>query len=134
MKRIISFKTAVSATVILLLLVTLFNLCVLVGLIPYTMVWGGRLEGQEQMVVFELVSILINLFCLVVVLVKARRFLSRVGKAADIVVWLLPVLYFFGILGNAASTSATERALFVPLTVLLFVLTLRIALEKTTNK
>ncbi len=101
MKRIIPFKTAVSATVILLLLVTLFNICVLVGLVPYTMVWGGRLESHEQMVVFEFVSILINLFCLAVVLVKARRFLPRVGEAADIVVWLLPVLYFFGILGNA---------------------------------
>lgn len=134
MKLLITFKTAVTTAVILLLLVTLFNLCVMVGLIPYTIVWGGRLENHEQMVVFELVSIVINFFCLAVVLVKARRFLPSLGKAADIVAWLLPVLYFFGILGNAASTSATEKALFVPLTVLLFVLTLRIALEKTANK
>lgn len=133
MKRFISFKTAVTATVIILLLVTLFNLFVLLGVVPYTIVWGGRLESREQMVVFELVSILINLFCLIIVLVKARRFLPHLGKTADIVAWLLPVMYFFGILGNVASTSAIERALFVPVTVVLFVLTLRIALEKNSQ-
>lgn len=130
MKRIISFNNAVNATVIILLLVTLFNLSVLLGLVPYTIVWGGRIENQEQMMVFELISILINLFCLVVVLIKARRFLPHLGKTADIIAWLLPVMYFFGILGNAAAKSATEKALFVPLTVVLFILTLRIALEK----
>ncbi|MGV3599282.1 MAG: hypothetical protein ACO1PI_15575 [Bacteroidota bacterium] len=134
MKRLLSFKTAVTATVIILLLVTLFNLFVLLGVAPYTIVWGGRLESREQMVVFELVSILINLFCLIIVLVKARGFLPRLGKTADIVTWLLPVMYFFGILGNVASTSAIERALFVPVTVVLFVLTLRIALEKEHSK
>lgn len=134
MKRLLSFKTAVTATVIILLLVTLFNLFVLFGVAPYTIVWGGRIESREQMVVFELVSILINLFCLIIVLVKARRFLPRLGKTADIVAWLLPVMYFFGILGNVASTSAIERALFVPVTVVLFVLTLRIALEKESSK
>jgi len=130
MKRLISFKTSVTITIVLLILVTLFNLTVIVGLTPYDMVWGGRLKSKEEMIFFEMVSILINFLSLLLVLIKSRRLFTGIGKIADILIWVLPILYFFGIIGNAMSTSAIEKVLFVPTTLLLFLLTVRIAIEK----
>lgn len=130
MKKIISFKAAVAITIVIMLLVTVFNILVLIGLIPYDMVWGGRIKTSEEMVVFELISILINLVTIFIVLVKAKRILSTWSKMGNVAAWFLPILFFLGILGNLASTSAIEKALFVPLTALLFLLTLRIAMTK----
>lgn len=130
MKKIIPFKSAVTATIAILFLVTVFQLCVMVGLLPYDMVWGGRIKNSEEMVGLVMVSILINMFSATVVLIKANRFLPKLKSIANLLIFLLPVLYFFGIIGNAMSTSAIERAIFVPITIVLFILTLRIALEK----
>lgn len=130
MRKIIPFKAAVTITVVITLLVTIFNVLVLIGLIPYDMVWGGRIKTSEEMVVFELISILINLVTIFIVLVKAKRILPTWAKVGNVAAWFLPILFFLGIIGNLASTSAIERALFVPLTALLFLLTLRIAMTK----
>lgn len=132
MKKRIPFSTAKNATIAILLLVTLFNLLVMLGIVPYNIVWGGRLQNTEEMIAFELVSIIINLLIIFIVLLKAGRVLPSASKLAYVLAWLLPIIYFFGILGNLASTSAIERALFVPVTLLLFTFTLRIALEKPT--
>lgn len=132
MKKRIPFSTAKNATIAILLLVTLFNLLVMAGIVPYNIVWGGRLQNTEEMIAFELVSIIINLLIIFIVLLKAGRVLPSASKLAYVLAWLLPIIYFFGILGNLASTSPIERALFVPVTLLLFTFTLRIALEKTT--
>lgn len=132
MKKRIPFSTAKNATIAILLLVTLFNLLVMLGIVPYNIVWGGRLQNTEEMITFELVSIIINLLIIFIVLLKAGRVLPSASKLGYVLAWLLPIIYFFGILGNLASTSAIERALFVPVTLLLFTFTLRIALEKPT--
>lgn len=48
-KNIITFKTSVNIVLVLLLFVTLFHILVLLGVIPYTMVWGGQLESKKEM-------------------------------------------------------------------------------------
>ncbi len=130
MKKLIPFHKAVKISVIIMVAVTLFNLLVIVGVFPYSMVWGGRLQSKEEMVVFELISIATNVLCVVLILGKSKWLLSSYYKLFNVLIWLLPVLNLLGIMGNMASTSNIERALFVPVTIVMFVLTLRIALEK----
>jgi hypothetical protein len=103
----------------------------MLGVFHYDIVWGGRLESHEQMIKFELVSIIINIFSGILVMIKAGYLLPGLRRMVNVIFWILPVLNFLGILGNAASKSDVERAVFLPLVIVMFVLTLRIALEKS---
>lgn len=127
----IPFLLSVKLTLVILLLVTIFNLSVLLGFIPYDIVWGGRLTTYDDMIVFELVSIALNIFSGFLVMVKTGYILPGLRRSVNVLIWILPLLNFLGILGNAASKSDTERAMFLPVAIVMFLLTLRIALEKS---
>lgn len=127
----IPFLLSVKLTIVILLLVTIFNLSVLLGFIPYDIVWGGRLTTYDDMIVFELVSIALNIFSGFLVMVKTGYILPGLRRSVNVLIWILPLLNFLGILGNAASKSDTERAMFLPVAIVMFLLTLRIALEKS---
>lgn len=125
------FLLSVKLTLLILLLVTIFNLSVLFGFLSYDIVWGGRLTSKEEMIRFELVSILLNIFSGLLVMIKAGYLMPGLRRHINIIIWILPLLNFLGILGNAASKSNTERAMFLPVAIVMFALTLRIALEKS---
>lgn len=129
--RKIPFLLSVKLVLLILLLVTLFNLCVLFGLLPYNIVWGGRLTSYDDMIRFELVSIALNIFSGFLVMVKTGYILPGLRRSVNVIIWILPVLNFLGILGNAASKSDAERVMFLPVAIVMFILTLRIALEKS---
>ncbi len=127
----IPFLVSVKLTLLILLFVTIFNLSVLFEFVSYDIVWGGRLTSKEEMIKFELVSILLNIFSGLLVMIKAGYLMPRMRRRVNVIIWILPLLNFLGILGNAASKSDTERAMFLPVAIVMFLLTLRIALEKT---
>ncbi len=129
--RKIPFLFSVKLTFLILVFVTIFNFSVMLNLVPYDIVWGGRLTSKEEMIRFELVSILLNIFSGLLVMIKAGYLMPRMRRRVNVIIWILPLLNFLGILGNAASKSDTERAMFLPVAIVMFILTLRIALEKT---
>jgi hypothetical protein len=129
--RKIPFLFSVKLTFLILVFVTIFNFSVMLNLVPYDIVWGGRLTSKEEMIRFELVSILLNIFSGLLVMIKAGYLMPRMRRRVNVIIWILPLLNFLGILGNAASKSDTERAMFLPVAIVMFLLTLRIALEKT---
>ena len=129
--RKIPFVFSVKLTLLILALVTLFNLSVMLGVFHYDIVWGGRLKSHDEMIKFEFVSIILNIFSGILVMIKAGYLLHGLRRMVNVIFWILPVLNFLGILGNAASKSDLERAVFLPIVIVMFVLTLRIALEKS---
>jgi hypothetical protein len=54
----------------LLLSVILFHICIILKIIPYDIAWGGRLTNDAEMYVFETISILINIFLSIILLMK----------------------------------------------------------------
>ena len=52
--------------------VILFHLAILTKIIPYDVIWGGRLNNDVEMYVFEGISILVNLLLCLVLLIKSR--------------------------------------------------------------
>ena len=61
----------------LLILLSLFlvlHLIILLKLIPYNLVWGGRLNSDKEMYRFEIFSILIKLLFVIVILVQGSFF------------------------------------------------------------
>jgi hypothetical protein len=57
-----NFKISIKIFLIILFSVILFHICIIFKIIPYNIAWGGRLTNDNEMYVFECISILINAF------------------------------------------------------------------------
>ena len=127
-------RVAARAIWIILSLMILFHLLVLFSVIPYDMVWGGRLESRQQMLRFESVSILLNLGMLVITGIKAGMIKWRVRAVfITILLWIMFVLFALNTLGNLMSVSLLEKAIFTPFTAILALSCLILALDKRSS-
>lgn len=130
MKNRISEKTAWLSMLIILLLVIIFHGLVLTGIIPFTIVWGGRLESSSDMIRFETISILINVVMVVVIVMRAGLLnISINQKKIRVVLWIMTVLFLLNTIGNLFSTNALERIIFTLITLLLSLFSWRLALR-----
>ena len=127
----VSVRTATTIALSILAAVVLFHLLVIAGVIPKTIVWGGRITDPQQVIRMEVVSILI-------VLVAAAVFVFRWRSVATgdpslvwaIAIWTLVGLFALNTVGNLFARTPFERFAMTPLTLLLALLALRLALEK----
>jgi hypothetical protein len=127
----ISFRFAVNTLLLLLAGVLVFHMLVLTGVLPFQIVWGGRLENQEQMQAFELVSIAINLLIIMAVLMKGGYLQSFLpSKMINFILWLLVGLFALNTVGNAFSKNVFEAIVFTPLTLLFAILLSRLAIQE----
>ena len=116
-------------------LILLFHLSIIIGVIDYSIVWGGRLKSTSEMYSFELTSILLNLFFLMIVLVDSKVVSLKVNpKYLRISYWLMLILFFFNTLGNLFSKSSLETKIFTPITIILTILCFLVILLKKKNK
>jgi hypothetical protein len=126
----ITFAVAYKLILWILSLVILFHLLVLVQIIPYTIVWGGNIHSYEQMLVFESLSILINLLIIFLVYTKVKNVhLQRKSKLVNAFLWFFAALFFLNTLGNLTAQSSIELIIATPITLLLAVLSWRMAVE-----
>ncbi|MGZ5134931.1 MAG: hypothetical protein ACXWCG_07270 [Flavitalea sp.] len=135
MKNLISERFALNGLLVILSLVVVFHFLILLEIIPFKIVWGGRLENRSQMVRFEIISILINLAMLAVVALRAGFIKMRVNASIiRAVFWLMSAIFFLNTLGNLFSKNEYEKLVFTPLTLILLIFCIRIALSKTLHK
>ena len=116
---------------IILNLVIIFHLLILSGVVSYAIVWGGRLTSTKEMIIFEAISILLNILMIVIVAHHAgflrlplKATVSRIG------IWIMVLVFALNTVGNLMSVNETERIIFTPLTFILAVLCLVLALRK----
>jgi hypothetical protein len=129
MKRI-PFAFATNAILIITGMVTLFHICVMVGIVPYNIVWGGRLTDRNAMLVFELSSIIVNMVLAATVAIKAKKVSAKVpGRLVNVVLWVFVILFALNSAGNLAAKATLETLIFTPLTILLSLLCARAAME-----
>lgn len=108
---------------IVFLLTVLFHLLVLTGVIPFSGVWGGRLETVQDMYRFEAVSILINILVLYVLIQKRKNLLEgSPNKVINVVLWIFMGLFLLNTVGNLFAESVVEKVLATPLTLIISVL------------
>jgi hypothetical protein len=94
-------------------------------------VWGGRLKDAAQMRRFETVSILTNAVMMAVVAIRGGYLPVRIpARIITIALWLMVALFVLNTLGNLASVNRWERFIFTPLTGVLALLCLRLAIRK----
>jgi hypothetical protein len=134
LKSYITERIAINGLCLILSSVIVFHLLVILGVIPFDIVWGGRLKDRSQMVSFELTSILLNLIMLAVVTIKAELIKIPVNKKIiRILLWLMALLFLLNTIGNLLSNNQLEKIIFTPLTFLLSLFSIRLAIGNQTN-
>jgi len=134
MKNIISFKRASQISLVLFGIMALAHFCLIIGIVFFDYVrldilWGGRMETKEQLLVFEIVSFCVTLFCIFVVLVQSERLKAKWFQTASrISLWILFVLFLLNTVGNIIAKSSIEKS-FAIITLLLAFLCLRMAMK-----
>ncbi|MGN6603790.1 MAG: hypothetical protein ACTHK8_15150 [Ginsengibacter sp.] len=131
MKRIISESKAALALTVILSLLVIFHLLLLLNILPYKIVWGGRIENKSELLKFELISIFMNLIMILVVCIKEKYFRLKVHpKVIQTALWLMFAIFILNTIGNLLSVNRFEKLVFTPLTLILSLLSLRLAMSK----
>ncbi|HRP32929.1 MAG TPA: hypothetical protein PKV73_13605 [Agriterribacter sp.] len=126
-------KTPMNILLGLLVAVILFHVAVVVKAIPYNIAWGGRLQNDREMYVFEAISILINLFLGFVLLMKAGYIKFWFGKKTiNIILWIFFALFVLNTVGNLFAKTNFEKS-FAVLTFVFAILIWRILKSKHIN-
>jgi len=124
-------KTAQLFLIMLFSLSLVFHLLVLLQVIPYVIVWGGRLRTDTDMYRFETVSIIVNLLSLLVLLLKSGMIRWRIRPLfVNGALWAMFALMALNTVGNLYSGNHLERIIFTPLTLVSAILLLVVLLRK----
>lgn len=119
----ISLKLATNIILILLLANLIFQTLVMIGVVPFDMVWGGRLESKEEMARTVPIGMLVMVLIGLIVALKAAYIKNGISdKILNALLWLCGLLFILNTLGNIASTSSLEALIFTPMSILLAVM------------
>lgn len=126
----IDIKVASAVMMAVLSCAAVFHLIVLSGIVPYSIVWGGRLESATQMYIFETISLSVNLAVIVIVGIKGGFIKPCLpNKMVTFSLWVLAALFALNTVGNLFAESKLEMILFTPFTLLSSILFYRMAIE-----
>ena len=118
-------NTAQLGLLILLSLFLLLHFIILLNIIPYKLIWGGRLKSNNDMYRFEFSSVLINSLFIIVILTQADCIKINIpNKIITYALWFMTGMFILNTLGNAVSKNKIERFLFTPITMLLAIFSL----------
>ena len=117
----------------LLFSVILFHICIIVKIIPYNIAWGGRLTNDNEMYVFESISMLINVFLSWLLFMKGEfvKFKFQ-NNTVNIILWVFFGLFIVNTVGNIFAKTNFEK-LFAILTGLSAILIWNIIRHKNTK-
>lgn len=112
----IGTQNAIKIMLGLLTIVISLHLLIMIKIIPYKVAWGGRLQNDEQMYVFETISIIINLLLIFILLMKGRYIQFYIKeKIQNIMLWIFLILFILNTVGNLFAQTNIEK-LFAILT------------------
>ncbi|TDE48406.1 hypothetical protein E0H99_16840 [Flavobacterium sp. GT3P67] len=128
------YKTLINILIALLITVILLHIAVIVRVIPYDITGGGRLKTDSEMYVFEVISILFNVFLGLVLLMKGDYIKSRFKcKTIDIILWIFLALFALNTVGNIFAKTNLEKS-FAVLTLVFVILIWKILKMKKHKK
>lgn len=129
------FKNLIKIFLGLLFSVILFHICIMLRIIPYNIAWGGRLTNDNEMYVFETISILINLFLSWILSMKGNLVKFKfTNKTVNTILWVFFGIFILNTVGNIFAKTYFEK-FFTVLTGLSAILIWTILKQKkTTNR
>ncbi len=120
-------ERAIKGMVFVPAIIIVFHMLIVTGVIPYSIVWGGRLTSTTEMLQFEAVSIGINLLVIAAFAAEGgfiRKLLPHNIKT--VLLWGLFGLFVANTIANLFSVTLFEKLVFTPLTLLFAVWTYRV--------
>jgi hypothetical protein len=103
--------TAIKILLCLSTAVIIFHLLIIFKVIPYTITWGGRLKNDQEMYVFEVSSIFINLLLVAALLFKARTFKFKIPiLLVDVVLWIFLSIFILNTIANLFAKTDFEKS------------------------
>jgi hypothetical protein len=123
-------KIALIGSISIFSLSILFHLLVIMKVIPSTIIWGGRIENQQELLKFESISIILNVFFLLILLMINTTIKVKVKPIVfRLVLCLMSALFILNTIGNLLAKSSIETMIFTPVTILLSIFSLYLALN-----
>lgn len=124
MIRVIKNNIAIKIVIVILFLMLLFHLLILTEVIPYHIIWGGKMNTISEMYVFEGISIVVTLLMICVFIGKEKLIKKqKSNKLIDGLIGLFLIIFIFNTLGNLLAEFSLEKLIFTPITLLLSVFT-----------
>jgi hypothetical protein len=118
MNKSLKPSTAMKLILAIVATVSVFHLAILLKIIPYEITWGGRLQNDAEMYVFETISILINFILGMTLLMKGSYIKPILPlKAVNVVLWIFFVLFGLNTIGNMIAKTTFEK-MFAVLTLM----------------
>ncbi|MDI9340217.1 MAG: hypothetical protein QM534_06555 [Sediminibacterium sp.] len=121
-------KQALRLAQIILFGVVVFHVLVISGLIPSTVIWGGNLQSRSEVLLFETISIVVNVIMIGVLYRKYSLLVT--GKRSvgiDVLIGVFALMFAVNTVGNLYAVHVAEKWLgtfFTALLTLLFVISL----------
>ncbi len=131
-RRLYNLRRVVSVLLlVLLVMLAIFHCLVLVKIIPFDFIWGGKLQNTSQMFLLEIVSLIINLIMIAITVISAGLIKSKIHPIiTKVAMWTMFLFFILSAVGNLNSENKFEKNVFLPLTLLMFMLCLILILEK----
>ena len=131
MKKIISESAAGKSLLTLLTAIMLFHVLVIINVIPYEIIWGGRIRNRRELINLELISIIVNAIMIFVVLIRTGMVGFSIRRRwMRLLFWMMFAFFLLNTLGNLVSLNQVEKFIFTPITLFLSFCSLRLALAK----
>lgn len=91
--------------------VIIFHICIMVKIIPYSITWGGRLTNDNEMYVFESISILINALLCWLLLMKGQLINYKISeKIVNVILWIFFGIFVLNTIGNIFAKTTFEKS------------------------
>lgn len=124
------FASTIKVLLAIISAVILFHLGIILKIIPYGNIWGGRLSSDREMYIAVSVSILVNLLLALILLMKGG-YIHRYFPACaqNIILWIFLCWFVINTIGNLISQTFLEKS-FAILTLVMSFLLWKILREK----
>lgn len=126
--RRIPFHTAANSLLAVFTAAIIFQLVVLAGFVPTEMVWGGRLQNEEERTVGALVSMAVLAFAACIVLIRMGRIARSMQALGKWGMWAICALFALNTVGNLFALDLRETLIFTPVTLVAAVMAARVAM------
>lgn len=131
LNKIISLKKTIHLLLGLTLLMLGFHALVMTKVLPYDIVWGGRLKSVEQMRIFESISIFTLGLILLMLVIRGEYIQPHVPvKTTTFFFWVFLLVNLVNFIGHTLDLTCLESKIFAPIELLYILLFLRMVVEK----
>ena len=119
------------ALLVVLSILVIFHFLILLRVIPFDYVWGGKLPGISQMLLLETISVVITLIMMAVVAIRGGLIQSKLHPTIiRYALWAMVGFFLLNAIGNLNSENQMEKNVFTPVTLVLSMLCLALVLQK----